>query len=223
MKKLVSFRPNVIGNRTAYECQAMIYRYLQSRHGYLFTIIKAEGVYEDPAFNIVSIPQWVWKPIPHTHFFPPSYKRRSMLLNLFVRADGILTVDPTIEQQALLAIRAAKELGKPLWLDSSETLMGKGDSIRWKIARRIIKPLLMDVSGIIITVPKCIERFRDIGLFDADIAKKFVVMGHPVDTTHYKPTRKHSEEDGIIRVLVVSRLVPRRGATTSSRPFLHSG
>lgn len=212
MKKLVSFRPGVIGNRTAYECMAVIYRYLQERHGYSFTIIKSEDDdYEDPTFNIISIPRSLWQPVPHTPFFLPSLSRSAKLRNLFAKVDGILTVEATTYPQARLAINAAKELKKPVWFDSSVTLMGMGNSLRWKMTRSLIRPLLSYVTGIIITVPKCIERYQDIGLFDAELAPKFVIMGHPVDTTRFKPIPKKSEEDGILRILVVSRLVPEKG------------
>lgn len=212
MKKLISFRPNCVGNNTAYECMAMIYKYLQDKYGYSFTIIKAEGDrYEDPAFKIVSIPDWVWRPIPRTHFFPPSLRRSTMLRNLFAHVDGILTIEVTTYPQALLAMRTAKELGKPVWYDSSVTTMGKGESVRWKVARMLIKPLLSHVNGIIVTVPKCLERYQDIGLFGAELAPKFVMMGHPVDTSRFKPICRASADDGIIRVLVVSRLVPEKG------------
>jgi glycosyltransferase involved in cell wall biosynthesis len=214
MKRLVSFRPGCIGNRTAYECQAMIYRYLVERHGYEFTIIKSEDdQYEDEdlAFRIVSIPKKLWQPIPRTHFFPPSLQRSSLLKELFKDADGILTVEAISYPQALLAMRSAGELGKPVWFDVSATTMGKGESFRWKIARSLIRPLLANVSGIIVTVPKCIERFQDLGIFSAEIAPKFVVMGHPVDTALFRPVRRHSEDDGILRVLLVSRLVPEKG------------
>ncbi|MBD0345985.1 MAG: glycosyltransferase family 4 protein, partial [Coleofasciculus sp. Co-bin14] len=56
-----------------------------------------------------------------------------------------------------------------------------------------------------------IERFQDLGLFDEVIAPKFTIMGHPVDTKKFTPQPKRSEQDGILRVLVISRMVPEKG------------
>jgi glycosyltransferase involved in cell wall biosynthesis len=212
IKNIVSFRPGVIGNNTAFECMALIYKYLQERHGYSFTIVKSEDDrYEDSNLKVVSIPPKLWKPIPQTPFFWPSLMRRSRIDKLLDHADGVLTVDPTIYPQGLLAIRAAHAVGKPVWFDSSVTLMGMGRTIQWKIAKRVVRPALAKASGIIITVPKCIERFQDQSLFNEQIAGKFCIMGHPVDSAKFRPRPDISGGDGLIRVIVVSRLVPEKG------------
>ncbi|MBV5327030.1 MAG: glycosyltransferase family 4 protein [Chlorobium sp.] len=209
---IISFRPGVIGNNTAFECMAMIYKYLQKYHGYTFTIVKGEGdKYDDSAFRIVSIPDRLWRPIKHTPYFKPSLSRSRELEKLFEGADGVLTVDPTCYAQGLLAIRTANALHRPVWFDSSVTLMGTGHTIQWKIAKRVIRPLLQRVTGIIITVPKCIERFQDLALFSEQIADKFEVMGHPVDCSRFRPRPDEHPSDGRLRLLVVSRLMPEKG------------
>ncbi len=210
--KIVSFRPGVIGNNTAFECMALIYKYLQKRHGYSFTIIKSnDDCYEEPAFEIIQIPTKLWRPIPRLPYFPPSLIRTRRIRQLTEQADGVLTVDPTVYPQGLLAIKAAHSLGKPVWFDSSVTLMGTGRNFAWKIARHAVTPELAKASGIIVTVPKCIERFQDLALFDGTIAQKFHVMGHPVDCAIFKPSGRTSAPDDTLRVLVVSRLVPEKG------------
>ncbi len=209
---IVSFRPGVISNNTAFECMALIYKYLQVHHGYTFTIIKSDhDHYEDPALKVISIPDALWKPIPHTPFFRPSLNRRNRLDRLLGGSDGILTVDPTIYPQGLLALRAARTGGKPVWFDASVTLMGMGRTIQWKIAKRAVRSAIHEASGIIITVPKCIERFQDQALFDDQLASKFHLMGHPVDCTMFRPSMGNGNGDGRVRVLVVSRLVPEKG------------
>ncbi|MFB0534675.1 MAG: glycosyltransferase family 4 protein [Anaerolineae bacterium] len=214
MKKLVSFRPGVIAHGTAFEAMALMYKYLQEHYGYEFTIVKSEDdVYDDPAFKIISIPRKVWKPLPYLPFFPMSWMNNRLLDSIFAQADGILTVDPTTAYlQGLLAIRKAYRSGKPVWFDASSTIMGTtGRTLNWKLKRRFLKEALQQTTGIIVTVPKCIERFTDMGLFDEVVAPKFTVMGHPVDTTRFALQPKLSEQDGILRVLVISRLVPEKG------------
>jgi len=202
----------VIGNNTAFECMALIYKYLQERHGYSFTIVKGEGDrYDDPAFKVVSLPSRLWRPITHTPFFPPFAGRKRRLAELFGKADLILTVDPTVFPQGLLAIRAAVALHLPVWFDSSVTLMGTGHTLQWKIAKRVVRPVLEKVAGIIITVPKCVERFQDLALFSERIADKFVLMGHPVDCDRFRPRPEEHPADGRFRLLVVSRLMPEKG------------
>lgn len=191
---------------------ALIYRYLQDRHGYQFTIVKSEDdVYEDHSFKVVSIPRSVWQPIPRTPFFVPSVRRSCHIRRLFTKADAVLTVDPMSYPQGLLAIKVASKLDIPVWFDSSVTLMGQGRSFRVRLARSIVKPALYRTNGIIVTVPKCIERFQDLNLFDERIAAKFRVMGHPVDCSAFCPSEKTSERDGILRVMAVTRLVPEKG------------
>ena len=74
-----------------------------------------------------------------------------------------------------------------------------------------MRKALYQTTGIIVTVPKCIERFQELGLFDQFIAPKFRILGHPVDTQRFTPKPKQSEQDGILRVLVISRMVPEKG------------
>lgn len=210
--QIVSFRPGVIGNNTAFECMALIYKYLQERHGYSFTIIKGEGDrFDDPAFRIVSIPNHLCKPVTHTPFFLPSLARRRLFEGLLAGADGVLTVDPTVYPQGLLAIRTANSRKVPVWFDSSVTLMGTGHTLQWKLAKRAMRPALARVNGIIVTVPKCIERFQDLALFNEQIADKFVLMGHPVDCTAFRPQPERHPADGKVRVLAVTRLMPEKG------------
>ena len=82
----------------------------------------------------------------------------------------------------------------------------------WQLKRRFwIRKALYQTTGIIVTVPKCIERFQELGLFDQVIAPKLRIIGHPVDTQRFVPKPKQSEQDGILRVLVISRMVPEKG------------
>lgn len=191
---------------------ASIYKYLQTRHGYSFTMVKSEDDrYEDSSFRIISIPQGIWKPLEHTPFFMPSLTRNSRLARLFSEADGVLTVDPINYPQGILAIRIARKKGIPVWFDTSVTLMGTGRDVRWKIAKRLIRAEVEGVTGIVATVPKCLERFQDLALFNERIAPKFHVMGHPVDCSVFRPRPEVRSRFDTIRVLAVTRLVPEKG------------
>jgi len=213
MTSLVSFRPGVIGNDSAFEAQALIYKYLQAHYGYTFTMVKSEeDNYHDPAFQIISLPQKAWQSSLHKLGVPKLEGANKYLDPIFTQATGILTVDPTIYQQGLLAIRIAHWAKKPVWFDTSLTLTRSTQRLEWKLKRRfLMRKVLYQTTGIIATVPKCIERFQDLGLFDEVIAPKCTIMGHPVDTKTFTPQPKRSEQDGILRVLVISRMVPEKG------------
>jgi len=212
MFRVISFRPGVIGNDTAFECMALIYKTLQKKYGYKFTIVKSQqDDYHDFDLEIVSVSGKIWKPLPDMPFFPYAFARRKILEPLFKNHDVILTVDPTRYYQGLIAIRYGHRMGLPVFFDASLTLLGQNMGIFWKFFRPIIKKALYQSTGIIVTVPKCIERFNDLRLFNGSIAPKFNIMGHPVDTTVFKPKPKRSEQDGILRILAVSRLVPEKG------------
>lgn len=212
MIRIISFRPGVIGNNTAFECMALIYKALQKQYDYGFTIVKSEeDDFYDPDLKIVSIPKKIWKSFPDIPFFPYSSTRRTTLESLFKTSDIVLTVDPSRYYQGLLAIRYGNRLNMPVFFDASLTLLGQNKEFLWRLFRPIIKKALYQASGIIVTVPKCIERFNDLRLFDEKIANKFTIMGHPVDTSIFKPANKRSEQDGTLKVIVVSRLVPEKG------------
>ena len=212
MISLVLFRPDVISNGTAFEAMALIYKYLQNHYGYTFTIVKSEdNSYHDPAFNIISIPRKKWQVNPYALLLPIHRGNDKYLDNILAQANGILTVDPTIYFHSLPVIRKASQLGKPVWFDSSRTDLGGSQSLGWKIKKPMVKQALHQTTGIIVTVPKCIERFQDLGLLDNAIASKFTIMGHPVDTKQLAPQRRLSEQDGILRLLVASRMLPEKG------------
>jgi hypothetical protein len=103
----VSFRPGVIGKGTAFEAQSLIYKYLQAHYGYTFTMVKSEeDNYDDPAFQIISLPQKAWQSSLHKLGVPKLEGTNKYLDPIFAQATGILTVDPTIYLQGLLAIRS---------------------------------------------------------------------------------------------------------------------
>ena len=212
MINLISFRPGVISNNTAFEPMALIYKYLQDKYNYSFTIIKAkEDDYYDPAFKIFSISKQSWQVNPYLSLLSLQRVKDEYLASAFNQAHGVLTVDPTVYAQGVLAIQKAYQLGKPVWFDTSMTLIRTSRDFDWKLKRRLLIKVLNQTTGIIATVPKCIERFQDLCLFDEIIAPKFTIMGHPVDTTRFLPQPKPFWKDEIVRVLVVSRMVPEKG------------
>lgn len=212
MVNLISFRPNVASQNTAFEAMASIYKYLQRHFDYTFTVIKSESDnYQDQSLDVVSITKRVWQVNPYVPALQYKWFSHSSLRSRFAQSDGILTVDPTVYSQGSLAIQIAHQLGKPVWFDASRTDMGSVQGPSWKLKRRPMQKVFHQTTGIIVTVPKCIERFRNLGLFDAKIAAKFSIMGHPVDIERFIPQPKLSERDGILRVLVISRLIPEKG------------
>jgi glycosyltransferase involved in cell wall biosynthesis len=212
MTTLVSFRPGVVANRTAFEAMAQVYRYLQKVYDYEVVIVKSTtDDYADPAFDVVSIPPKAWKPvIPHIPTFPRRVSYRRHIDRVFDDADAILTVDPTIYPQGILGIRRAVKQDLPVWFDTSLTVSGTGPDLLWEFERPIVKRGVQRTTGIIATVPKCMERFREIRIFDADIASKFTIMGHPVDTETFVGVEESSKSE-TTRVLAITRLVPEKG------------
>lgn len=212
MKKIISYRPGVISNQSAFECMGLIYKYLQNKFGYKFLIIKSnDDYYEDDEFDIISIPGSCWKYIQDTPVGLKTYELKKRLYPIFNKADILLTVDPTVYPQGLFAIKAAAYFRIPVWFDTSMTSVGSGPSFLWKLNRKFFRKALYQTTGIIATAPKCMERFQDLKLYDEKIAKKFTIMGHPVDTQVFRPLPKKSAGDAILRILVISRLVPEKG------------
>lgn len=208
---IVSFRPGVAANRTAFEAMRLIYEHLREAHGYEFTIVTSTtDTYEDPVFEMVSIPPKAWKPFPpHLPSFPRRLAYRRHVDPVLREVDGVVTVDPTIYHQGHLGIRRARNHGTPVWFDTSVTVPATGPDMLWEVSRPRIKRGVERATGIIATVPKCIERFREIGIFNHDIASKFTFMGHPVDTETFHPA--NGDPRDVTRILVVSRLVPEKG------------
>jgi glycosyltransferase involved in cell wall biosynthesis len=213
MVNLVAFRPGVISQRTEFKVQTLIYKYLQKHYDYSFTIVKSdEENYQDPAFQIITLPQKVWKGRLSRLGVPKLNAMNRYLNSIFAQASGVLTVDPTIYPQGLLAIQNACRFKKPVWMNISLTVRDVPQDFTWALKRRFwIRKAFYQTQGIIVTVPKCIERFQDIGLFDEVIAPKLSILGHPIDTQKFIPKQKLSEKDGILRVLVISRMIPEKG------------
>jgi glycosyltransferase involved in cell wall biosynthesis len=212
MKTIINYRPGVVSNQSAFESMALIYKNIKKRYGYNFIIVKSHtDDYEDDDFDIISIPGSCWKYIQDTSVGLKIYELKKKLYPIFKKADILLTVDPTVYSQGLFAIKAAAHFKIPVWFDTSMTFVGSGPSFLWKLNRPFFRKALYQTTGIIATVPKCMERFQDLKLYDEKIAKKFTIMGHPVDTQVFRPLRKKSADDAILRILVISRLVPEKG------------
>lgn len=212
MSHLLFFRVGAIANESAFEAMSLIYQCLQEKYGYQITIVKSEhDNYQNEAFKIVSISEKAWKVNKYLSLFLMPGLQDSSLRRMFAEADGIVTVDPTAYSQGLLGINEAQRAGKPVWLDTSITVPETRRDLMWKLQRRGILKALAQTTGIIATGPKCLERFQDLALLDEAIASKFTIMGHPADTQRFVLQAKLSARDGILRVLVVSRLVPEKG------------
>lgn len=213
MTNLLIYRPGVIGNNTAFEAMALIYKYLQKNYDYQFTIIKSfTDDYYDPSFEVVDIAPQDWRAGLSGLLLPKLNRSKPTLDSLLSEADGVLTVDPTVYEQGLIAIKKANLLKMPVWFDTSKTNLISPKTLDWRLKRRfLLKRAVEKTTGIIATVPKCLERFQDLGLLNEKTASKFYIMGHPVDVAQFLPGTKLSKTDGILRVLVVSRMIPEKG------------
>jgi glycosyltransferase involved in cell wall biosynthesis len=209
---------------------ALIYDHLERTHDYEFTIVHSTTeVYEHPRLETTAIPPKAWKPtVPHTPVFLRRFQYRRHIDPLIESADAVLTVDPTIFSQGALVIERAYPLDTPVWFDASKTIVDPDP--HWYAIRPRIRRAVERTTGIVTTVPKVLERYRDLGLFDASIAEKFIMMGHPVDTNSFCPsetaTDRPSTIDGPISVLAMTRLVPEKGVyylLEAMEPLLRAG
>lgn len=211
--KVLSYRPDLASRRGAFECQSLIYDYLQKKYGFEFTILTSEdNEYCDSRFNIIKIPRVYWAPFRGRHFFINQNRKLAYLEKYLTNIDLLLTADPTVYPQSHLAFELASRLDIPIWFDASITLLSEAIFFRSnRYAFRRVKRSLNIATGTFITVPKCIERFQHLRLIDETNAHKFHLLGHPVDTELFKPNTTSRETSGKLTILCVSRLVPEKG------------
>ena len=228
MTRVVSLRPGVTRNRSAFEAMTLIYQNLEKNYDYKFTIVHSTTEsYKHPRLQTTSIPPKAWKPsVPHTPLFLRRFQYRKHIDPYIESADVVLTVDPTIFQQGALVIQRAHALNTPVFYDASKTIAEPDP--HWYAIRPRIKKIIKKVTGIVTTVPKVFERYRDLGLFDATIADKFTIMGHPVNTEVFAPDNDTTDESSgdPIKILAVTRLVPEKGVFyifEAIKPLLQSG
>ncbi|MED0656404.1 glycosyltransferase family 4 protein [Anoxybacillus ayderensis] len=209
--KIASFRPGVVGNGTAFEAQALIYKYLQKKYGWKFVIFKDEkDKFFDEELETITIPFKSRRTFPRTPIPRNLYLFNKHIVQQLKDFDFILSCDPTIYQQGVHAAYVAKKWNIPLAFDASLTIMGEGRSLSWKLQKPFAKWALQYSQIIWITVPKTAERFRDIGLSSESISSQFVVLGHPVDTEKFYPAEKRNS-NSTKTIICVARLVMEKG------------
>jgi glycosyltransferase involved in cell wall biosynthesis len=193
----------------------LIYEHLESNYDYEFTIVHSTTEdYEHSSLRTDSIPTKAWKStIPHTPIFLRKSQYRKHLDPRIKSADAILTVDPTIFYQGALIIERAHYHNTPVWYDASKTIVDPDP--HWYAIRPRIEEAVDQTNGIIATVPKVMERYRDLDLYSSEIAEKFTIMGHPVDTEQFAPVGSDNmssvTESESVGVLAMTRLVPEKG------------
>jgi glycosyltransferase involved in cell wall biosynthesis len=209
--EVVSVRPGVAENRTAFEAMAEIYKYIQAGSDINFRIVTdvADG-FSDPDLQVSRIPRSAWKTtVPHV----PVFLRRDRYVRhidpLIKSADVVLTLDPTIFYQAVLIINKCHKKDTPVLFDASKTIADTDP--HWRLIRPRIGRAVSRASGVVATTPKVLERFRDIGLLYQLDLSAFTVMGHPVDTERFHPPDEEYPSAESTRILTVSRLVPEKG------------
>lgn len=218
MTDVLCFKPGVANDQTAFEPMADIYKYLERHYDYDFTIVTGStDTFTDDQLKTVSIPNSgvrgkLWKGVQFIDHFPVSQLLPSKMDRHFKNADAVITVDPTSRAAGIIGIKKAVSTNTPVWFDAGRTTIPPYSRFRWMKRRKIFNKVVHEATGIIVTSPKVLEYFRDISLFDEEIAQKFTVMGHPTDTTEFAPeelTEIRSNDD--IEILTISRLVPEKG------------
>lgn len=210
MERIVSFRPGVTESRSAFEAMAKIYRYLCTEYGYEFKLLVSEDdSFSDDVIDVETVPASVSTSyLPRFPFFPRRIAYQRHLDPHFEDADLVLTTDPTVYPLGTLAIRRAKKVGTPVWADASATV--NGDLPLWRLVRQPLERRALDrCDRVLVTVPKTVERFRDRQLYNEELANKFTVLGHPVDTDRFSP--RPTDDRDSVDLITVSRLTPEKG------------
>ena len=208
---IASIRPGVADNRTAFEPMANIYKWLQTHHNHDFRIIIAESdSFSDDNLATSTVPRSAWKPtIPHFPVFLRKYQYRRYIDPIIDWADIVLTLDPTIFYQGALVIERSHRMNTPVLFDASKTISDTDP--HWQLIRPLIERAVTRTAGILATVPKVLERYRELKLLDAIHLSEFMIVGHPVDLGLFSPVNRSHNNDNSIRVLSVARLVPEKG------------
>lgn len=208
--KIFSYRPGCAKRRTVFENQLLMYADLQKLYGYQFKIAVDKESYEpDDRFEWMKLDHEDWGSWRGRHWHLNRKRKVAAIVQAARGFDGILTIDPVVYPQALLAFEAAAKLDIPVWFDATITLLSETLNTRWySIKYRLLKRLLRQTQRILIPSPKVMERFHHLELLDDSLMDKFRLLGHPVDVNHFQP-RPAAAVPG--RILCVSRLVPEKG------------
>jgi glycosyltransferase involved in cell wall biosynthesis len=208
--KIASIRPGVAENETAFEAMAKIYKWLEDRRDCTFRIVTSESdSFTDPELSVSSIPKKAWAPtVPNIPIFLRRFQYRNHLDPTIEWADVVLTLDPTIFYQGALVIDRSHRKGTPVLFDASKTIADTDP--HWHLIRPRLERAVADTTRIIATVPKVLERYREIGLFEAIDLSGFRIMGHPVDTAQFSPPVER-DDNSPTQVISVTRMVPEKG------------
>lgn len=207
--RIAVFRPGIISNGSAFEAQALIYKFLQKKYGYDFLIIKDEkDNFVDDELNVVSIPTKAYSSFFRLPYVINRYAYNRYVIENIKGYDLIITCDPTIYNQGRLAYEMSRKLNIPYVFDSSVTNLNYKNKYVKKVLSNLLIKYVEQAKAIWITVPKVAERFSNDGIISNEISNNFVVLGHPVDTNLFKPQKKVNDE---ITLLCISRLVYEKG------------
>nr|WP_304220100.1 glycosyltransferase family 4 protein [Fredinandcohnia onubensis] len=207
MLEIVSFRPHVIANGTAFEAQAKIYKYLQRKYGWKFKIIQSEeDNFKDDELEVYSVSESSLRTFKGTNLLVQPRKFNNEIVSLAKGSDVILGCDPTIYSEGYLAYNLSKKIGAKLIYDASVTTFSTANGLKWKFKKGLVNKTINGADLIWITVPKVAERFANMRLENTSFLGKSVVLGHPVDINDKRP-----RNDNQINVLTVSRLVMEKG------------
>jgi glycosyltransferase involved in cell wall biosynthesis len=209
--RVASYRPGVASNGTAFEAMALIYKYIQKKYGWKFTIYKDEfDNFSDNELEVVSIPNKARTTVLKSPLPKNVLKFNKHVVQELKSYDLLLGCDPATYQQGVHAAYVSKKFGIPFAFDASITVMGRGRSLDWKLQSRFTKWAMKQSSIVWVTVPKTAERYRDLEIRGEEIASQFVVLGHPVDTEKFYPMNS-KKDSSRIEILCVSRLVMEKG------------
>jgi glycosyltransferase involved in cell wall biosynthesis len=207
--KILIYRPGIAPANSAFEAQALIYRYLQQKHGWSFHMLLDDAdTFTATDLKISRFRRARWHQI-----LPEVSLLSNKVLSSLVRTEApdlLLGSDPTIYGQGRLALRVAERRGVPFVFDVSMTVLVRRSFLSRQLAIRTgLADRIERSAGMIMTSPKCMERFRVLGYSSPRLASRCLILGHPVDTSRFfpLPDRKIASK----RIIVVSRLVPEKG------------
>lgn len=204
--KIAIFRPRWARNNTAFEVQARLYKYIQSKYNIDFTIFAdEENHFRYKDLRVVDIPRnktWIHNQLRR---FGLSFKSEYPQWRLLKGFDIIETSDPTLYEYTYTALIAAKKYDSRLVCGSSVTLKSLTHNDT-KLAKQI-----MDHSyRICCCTPKAQERFQQLGVLENN-SHRVVITGHPIDTTLFKPQELSAARNGPVKIISVGRIEEDKG------------
>lgn len=208
--RIAVFKPGVANANTAFEAMSLLYRYSQERYGAEVELFIDRGdTFRSEHLRITRLdgrspPDWLQGlGAPVGPFYPDaSWRMRDFHV--------VATTDPFLYYHSFLPALAARRIhGLGLVADASLTFIPEGRMTGWRGRARSFlgRRWSRFVDTFLATTPAALERLQSLGALEEGARAE--VLGHPVDTSRFRPGRESRSDR--VRALSVGRLVYEKG------------